>query len=438
MKNLSLFQLAILGLFLIFILVGVLIFAGVLPGYRQTSTSEAVALAIWGTTPAAVLEPFFAKLNNDYQERFILSYTEKAAATFARDFVEAKADGRAPDLLLLPSELGQAQRDRLVVWPASVMPLRQYRDTFVDAGELYLSEAGTTALPLVIDPLVLYYNKTLLNDLGLAAVPRTWTEFIDQTARLTILDDRRNVLQSAIALGETRNILHAKDILALLFLQAGNPIVSNVNGRAVSRLNENLGFPLKPAVAVLNFYTQFSDSGLANYGWNRSLPEARTAFLRGQLAFYLGYASEYQGLKRENPHLQFDVALPPQTDNTGKVTLGRVFGLAAVAGGAKVNAALGAAVVLAGREANQLLAQTLFLPPARRDLLAAGQADPTLAVFYPAAVVSRAWPDPDPDASKQIFATMIESVVTGRQNSAEAVAEANTALGALLVQKNGE
>src|SRR3989344_2385677 len=76
------------------------------------------------------------------------------------------------------------------------------------------------------------------------------------------------------------------------------------------------------------------------------------------------------------------------------------------------------------------LAQALFLPPARRDLLAA--APTALALFSRAALLTRAWLDPDQPATKKIFDTMVESVVTGRLRSVEAVAAADRELSALL------
>lgn len=435
MKNLSTFQLVIIGLFLLFLIVGTLIFAGVLPGFRSQPGGAAGELVIWGTVPETVIRPIIDQFNKDYRDYFTLRYAEKSPASFERDFVEAKADNRAPDLLLLPHELALTQRARLAPLSSDLVSQRQFRDTFIDTGELLMSEVGALALPLVVDPVVMYYNKNLLAEAGLAAPPRTWTEFKVKTITLTVLDGRRNITRSAVAFGETRNIAHAKDLLAMLFLQAGNPIVARpAGGTYVSELNQSLGTVLKPAVAVLDFYTQFADPARPNYSWNRSLPEARQAFIRGQTVFYFGYASEYLALTRENPHLAFDLAAVPQTEeaNQPKLVLGRLLSVAAVSGGPKAAVAGQAATALAGPASVSALSATLFLPPARRDLLDQAPADPAMALFYRAAILARAWPDPDPAGTKKIFETMIESVVTGRLRSGEAVAEGDRQLQTLL------
>lgn len=438
MKNFSTFQLVIIGLFLLFLIVGTLIFAGVLPGFRSPTGGAAGELFLWGTVPESVIRPIIDQFNKNYRDYFTLRYVEKAPAGFEREFVEAKADNRAPDLLLLPHELAFTQRARLAPLPPDLISQRQFRDTFIDAGELLTSGAAVLALPLVVDPLVMYYNKNLLAEAGLAAPPRTWTEFKVKTMALTTLDSRRNIIRSAAALGETRNIAHAKDLLAMLFLQAGNTIVarpaSAAGGAYVSQLNQSFGTILKPAVAVLDFYTQFADPARPNYSWNRSLPEARQAFIRGQTVFYFGYGSEYKMLTRENPHLAFDLASVPQTEETNwpKLVLGRLLSVAVVSGGPKTVAAGQAARALAGPVSAGALSAALFLPPARRDLLSQAPTDPVMALFHRAAILARAWPDPDPAGTKKIFETMIESVTTGRLRSGEAVAQADRQLQALL------
>ncbi|MEK7208694.1 MAG: extracellular solute-binding protein [Patescibacteria group bacterium] len=435
MKNLSAFHIVIIALFILFLIVGTLIFAGILPGYRPTPAGVAGELTMWGTVPPSILQPILEQFNKDYKNYFTLRYEEKAGATLETEFVEAKADNRAPDLLLLPHDLGLTQRTRLAPLPPDFLSLRQFQDTFIDAGGLMIGDEGILALPLLVDPLVMYYNKNLLAEAGWPAPPRTWSEFISKTAALTTFDDRRNILKSAAALGETKNIIHAKDLLAMLLLQAGNPIISHpAAGNYVSTLDQSFNTTLKPAVAALDFYTQFADPARPNYSWNRSLPEARQAFSRGQTIFYFGYGSEYAAIGRENPHLAFDVALPPQPieTNQSKLILGRLLSVAAVRGGAKTNAAVSAAIAFSAAPSAGALASALLLPPARRDLLTQLPADPALALFYRAALLTRAWFDPDPPATKKIFDAMVESVVTGRLRSAEAVAAADRELNALL------
>src|SRR3989344_575660 len=389
MKNLSTFQLAILIIFISLLLVGVLIFAGVLPGFRAPSGGTGGDIVLWGTISRTTIADLLNEFNDQHKNEFTLIYQEKDPAVIEQDFLEAKADKQAPDLLLAPHEILLTERDRLISISPETSPPRTFLDTYGDAGRLFLSGNGTLALPLLLDPLILYYNRELLTNAGLPTVPKTWTEFRDKSGPLTIFDDRRNIIQSAVALGDYRNIPHMKDILSLLLLQAGNPIIDYSGPRPKALLNETFGFTLRPAAAVLDFYSQFSDPARPNYSWNRSLPEAKQSFIRGQSVFYFGPASEFNEIKRANPRLVFDVALPPQKDSGTRITFARVYGVALVRDGLKTAVAWASAQALAQASTVDRLAKLTFLPPARSDLLARGSVDPTLAIFYPSAGAGR-------------------------------------------------
>ncbi len=438
MKNLSTFQLAILIVFVALLLVGVLIFAGILPGFRSPQGGTGGEVTVWGTIPRALIADFLNEFNDQHKSEFTLIYQEKDRSTIEQDFLTAKADNHAPDLLIASHEVFLTQRDRLLPIPSDTYAPRTFLDTYPEAGRLFLRTDGTLALPLLIDPLVLYYNRDLLTNAGLPTVPKTWTEFIAKTAPLTIFDDRRNILQSTIALGDYRNINHMKDIIALLLLQAGNPIFNNTAVRPTPLLNESFGFTLKPAAAVLDFYSQFADPARLNYSWNRSLPEAKQDFIRGQAAFYLGPASEFNEISRGNPHLAFDVAIPPQKLDGPKLTFARTTGVALVRDSKKVATAWSVAQALASAPTVNRLSGLTGLPPARSDLLARGTTDPTMSVFYQAAIIGRNWFDFNPSRTEAIFKQMVDNVLTGRLASVQAASAANKALEDLVTDAYGQ
>src|SRR5690606_38217983 len=81
--------------------------------------------------------------------------------------------------------------------------------------------------------------------------------------------------------------------------------------------------------SALRFYTNFSNPSQESYSWNAALRNSRDAFLAGELAIYFGYASEIQGLRQQNPNLNFDAALMPQTrDVATTMTFGKMYGFA--------------------------------------------------------------------------------------------------------------
>jgi ABC-type glycerol-3-phosphate transport system substrate-binding protein len=445
MKNLSTFQLAILVICIGLLLIGVLIFAGILPGFRAPQGGTGGEVTLWGTIPRATIADLLNDFNSQHKNEFTLIYQEKDPRTIETDFLTAKADNRAPDLLLASHEILLTQRDRLLPIPADTYAPRTFLDTYPDAGRLFLQPAGVLALPLLLDPIVLYYNRDLLTTAGLPTVPKTWTEFREKVLPLTIFDAGRNITQSAIALGDYRNIPHMKDILAMLLFQAGNPILDQAGPKPRPLLNETFGFTVRPAAGVLDFYSQFADPARPNYSWNRSLPLAKQSFIRGQSAFYLGLASEFGEITRANPRLVFDVAIPPQKDagmlaspTGGRITFACTYGIAVVRDRPKIATAWVTAQAFASAPTVKQLATLTALPPARRDLLATAPTDPTQTIFYQAAIIGRNWFDFAPARTEAIFERLVDSVSTGRLPSVQAVSEANTALENLIKETYGE
>ncbi len=426
------FQIALVLVFIVLLLVGVLIFAGVLPGFRGNSGGVVGSVTMWGPLPSSALDGVVTEFNRAYQGQVTLAYTAKDPARYESELLEALASLAGPDLFLLPDDWVVRHADKILPAPyTKEFSLRQIGDDYIEQTGLFLRSSGLLAFPLYLDPLVLYYNKDLLSAAGLVAPPTTWTKLKLDAEVLTNRDERRNILQSAVALGQFANINSAKAVLEALLFQAGDPIVRVDGGTPRVVLKETFGFASPPAARVVDFFNQFSNPSSATYTWNRSLPEALTAFASGRLAYYFGPASDLEKIRVRNPHLAFDVALLPQKDDGPKITSGRLMGVAVSQQTRGAAAALFAAAALARPEFAGELVGRLSLPPARRDLLSAGTADPILDVFYRSALISRGWLDPNPSQSTLIFRDMIESVSTGRLPATEAVAAAHDQLASL-------
>src|SRR3989344_4017322 len=190
-----------------------------------------------------------------------------------------------------------------------------------------------------------------------------WDEIYASAANLSKRDAAGNLVLSVMALGEARNIPHAKDILSLLLLQAGTPITGLVNRELRSQISLNFGTPVLPGEAALDFYTQFSNPTKVYFSWNRSLIDAQTHFTSGDSAYYLGFASELRALRSKNPTLNFGFSLVPQSRVSGKtVTFGRLRGIAISRGSKNPSAALAVALKLVSKEASQALSEILMLP----------------------------------------------------------------------------
>lgn len=424
----SKFQIVLLVIFGAFIIIAVILFSS----NRGGGVSQ-VNLSVWGSLPAFDFNNMVAGSALNNSEAVSFTYTEKSANTLSTEFTEALASGVGPDLVILPVESLLKEKSKLVLIPSNVIRPTDFVNTFIKEGELFLDPAGTYALPMYVDPMVLYWNRDLFARAGFPNTPVYWDEIYTYISKLTTKDNAGNITASAIALGEARNIPNFKETMSLLMLQAGTPIVTNVGVGLRAMLLDSLGLSQIPSVAALEFYTQFANPQKSFYSWNRSLLSADTHFTSGRSAMYLGFASELPILKAKNPTLDLGISPVPQSRASGKVvTFGKLYGVAITRGALNVNGAISGALALVSSDSAKALATATTLVPARRDILAETPIDPAGFVFYGASLLSSGWLDPDPVKTKSIFTEMIESVTSGRARVDQAVNTANTALNTLL------
>lgn len=424
------FQLVIMIVFIAAAIFGTLVFSGAIPlGEERKGSLGSVTL--WGTvSQAALAEPL--KEWNDGNSAFTVKYVEKSAATFDRDLLEALASGKGPDLFFLPADLVYHYADKILKIPYASYPVSSFKNTFAGAGEVFLTPEGILALPMSIDPLVLYYSRSMLDAEGIVEPPKNWEEFGLQAVKLTKKDAGGKIERSGAALGQHQNVAHAKDILATLFLQAGNPIVAAEDGIFVSKLDSRVGSYNLPS--ILEFYVSFADPNNPLYSWNRSFANSQDVFSGENLVFYMGYASELPALVNKNPNQNFFTAPMPQIkDAKGKATFARVDGLAVSAFSKNLNTALQAANLLSSGDFAAKYAEAQGVAPARRNLLARPPADDAFSpIFYSSALFARSWLDPSPEETENIFSVMINSVLANSMPERDAIRDASSKLQLLL------
>lgn len=408
------FEIAFIGFFAI-AAIGGLIY---LSKFHDTKSEEEKvygdSLVIWGTLEKSVFDRVLLELGSENKPLEVVSYQEFDERTFESDLVNAIAEGRTPDLVIIPQSLIVSQRAKLKVIPFEQYPVRTFRDTYIDGAEVFMLSDGIYGIPFAVDPLVLYWNRDLLASGGIATPPKTWENFVSQTVKaVTRTNDRREIVQSAVALGEYQNIRHAKDILAMLFLQAGSSMIEEQNGTYKVTLNVSKANSLNTGDAVLSFYTQFALPTRDLYSWNRSKSLDRTEFLGGTLALYFGKGSEYTALARENPNLNFDLATVPQ--GSGATVLrnyGDFYAFAIPRATRNAAFAYRLAQDLGSGAVSAELAQAFGFAPVVRSVLAEGTSDPVQSVLYQAGLIARAWLDPDPRETDRLFKDMVEEIVS--------------------------
>lgn len=416
----STFQTIVLGIFGFFIIAGLIVIATT----KSRGGEGEVKVSLWGSAPSAEVQELAEKF---FPKKLILSYLEIPAEGFDQALIEALAVGRGPDTILLPAELLLREREKLYPIPYANYTERQFKDTFIQAGDAFLLPEGIAALPFSTDPLLMYWNRDLFDAAGVASPPKFWDEFLLLAPRLSARDRAGNLTRSAVALGEYRNITNAKEILAALLLQSGSGAVSFAAGVPAVAFGSG-------AASVIDFYTEFSNPEKTTYSWNRAQPSSRQAFLSARLAVYFGFGSERTLLRSGNPNLNFDAGFFPSPRGAQiALTYGRITGVAILRTSRNLPAALQAAYLLTSQDAAAALSQESGLPPAHRALLSEKPTDAFGSVLYDSVIRSRGFLDPNPGASAAVFQNMIESITSGRsRGGSEALQRAEQELKGLI------
>ncbi len=425
----SKFQLIFTGVFVALIFFAVILFS---IGGIGSSNNQSSDLVVWGTLNAAQFSQIVERSGLKNNKSLKFTYVQKNDATFDTDFIEALASGVGPDLFFLPQNSILKHQDKLYVIPYKTLSERDFKDVFIEEGELYLTSKGVLGIPFIIDPLVMYWNRTIFSNAGVSAPPKYWSDLYDLAPRLVTKDGALNVRQSAIAFGEYSNVSHAQDILSMLVMQAGGKIAERQSDVVTSTLLNKYNAPIVPANTALSFYTEFTNPLKPFYSWNRSLLASKNYFISGDLAIYIGYASEVGEIRAKNPNLNFDVAKVPQSkETTQTLTFGSMQALAIPKASKKQAGAVEAALLLVGKPALTELINVTSLPPVRRDMLLSQPDDKYMSIFYESAVQARAWLEPDRSQTKNIFKEMIESVTSGRRTINESVSRTDLELNGL-------
>jgi ABC-type glycerol-3-phosphate transport system substrate-binding protein len=426
MKGMSPFQTVLLGVFGLFLLVGVAIFA---MGGRFNRT-ERIEITVWGPISNLEFNNLWKELPQSEDETYRINYVRIAPQDFDTAFIEALASRKGPDIVFIDQQNLIKHRDKLVVIPFNSYPERTFRDTFVEHSELFLSADGILAFPIALDPLVMFWNRDILFSDSVANPPAYWDELFTLSSRLTRKDGALNVSRATAALGEIGNVTNGKHVLAAMMIQAGSPISALRDGIYRSAIMESTSNVQNPAIAALSYFVDFVNPTKAHYTWNRSLPPSQTMFLGNDLALYFGFGSELPLLKEKNPNLNFDVAPLPQTRGaTRQTAYGVAYGLAITKDAKNVTAAFAALSGLVSRQSTIDISRAMSMVSMRKDAVSDRNEDKFQTILNQSAVRSRGWLEPGGrTAGERIFTDMVESVTGGRAIPSEAVVRANNEL----------
>ncbi|MFA7662354.1 MAG: extracellular solute-binding protein [Patescibacteria group bacterium] len=329
-KNL---KLAILGVFLLILPICGFSCTG---GTTETVEIPKVNLTYWRVWDSS---DKFSEIISAYEAKYPyvnITYRKLRYEELDQALLEAWARGTGPDILSIhntwvdkylsdiepmPAEVSMQktqmtgpswrQRQEIVTQKKNMPTTNDVKTNFVDVVYDDIVRNGQiVALPLSIDSLVLFYNKDILNNAGIANPPLTWSDFNDMVKKLTVQDEKGNIIQAGAALGTANNIPRSMDILSLLMMQNGTQMM-NGNSAAFNQPSaSDKGY--YPGKEALKFYTDFADPSKEVYTWNSSMADALEAFESGKVAFFFGYSFHLDDIKAKAPKLNIGVSTMPQ------------------------------------------------------------------------------------------------------------------------------
>lgn len=311
-------------------------------GSSKTKSTGVNTLTVWGfDEPSAYSEVItdFQTANPTYK----VIYVKKDPADYATASLSEIAAGKGPDVWAIPNNWVPQYQDKLVAMPSTMLADKKTKQSSAEVYKSLFPNVVTQdniigdsiyGMPLNIDTLVLFYNRTILNktlndyfNAGNKDVngsisqifsqgPENWDQFTTLTKLIT-KKNGNNITQSAVALGTNTNVNQASDTLTLMMLQDGAKMVSDDLSTAQFHTKQNVfGGTDFPGSQALNFYAAFANPGTDLYTWNNSMSDSLHAFANGQTAMMIDYTSTATDITRINSNIDISYFSIPQVKET--------------------------------------------------------------------------------------------------------------------------
>jgi ABC-type glycerol-3-phosphate transport system substrate-binding protein len=398
-------------------------------GCRQPApvkTTTNTSLVVWGlwedsSTMDPILRAFKDATGVNVEYKKISSIS-----TYEKTLLEALASGRGPDVFVVNNAWVDVHKNILSPAPATIINPAQLQTEFVPVVTSDVVRNGFIyALPTSVDTLALYVNTNIFNANGIAQMPQLWTDFQDDVTKITKVSRQGVIDQSGAAIGTGSNVNRAPDVVQLLMLQSGLPIVDTSHGDNRIDIANTIG------ERSLTFYTDFANKSKQVYTWDSSQDYSIDAFSEGKTAMMLNYSYQIPTIRAKNPRLQFAVAPVPQIAIGGtaqQATFASYWPYAVSANSKSPAAAWQFVRFLTSQKNADAVNKSEGIPPARRDSIAQYTSDPIMGVFAQQSLKAVSWPRFDIAATDAIFTSMIDSVATGGSSVSDVLKQAQDQL----------
>lgn len=375
-----------------------------------------------------------------------VNYKKLRPEEFQKELLEALAEDRGPDIFSIHNTWLRAYQSKILPLPPALKvafqsvegsyqkelkvdikniatpSVKQIQDKFISAVADNVALSGVDVktnqnskmiygLPLAVDTLVLYYNKNLLDQAGIAEPPKTWADFQKDVILLTKIDQENNIVRSGAAFGSFKNVLRAADILSLLMMQNGAPMTSESGFPTFNLTPAGFSGEAAPAEQALRFYTDFAQPTKQVYSWNERMTDSLDAFCRGQAVFFIGYGYQIPLIRARAPKLNFSVANIPQVNLDNPINFAS-FWVETVSKKTKYTNEAWDFILFATNPKNvvKYLDKTQKTT-ALRELIPAEKENPEISVSASQLLTAKSWyKGRDAEAAEKYFLEMIDTV----------------------------
>lgn len=416
-------------------------------GCRESSTPVVENITIWGLwDESAVYDSIiyeFRRLHPNVQNVNYKKYpcNESECYDYLREVVQGLAAGTGPDIFMVNNTWVPSQKDKMVPVETAnslreekelekIMTLRDFGDTYVPVAKKDLVIKDTDglekiyAVPLWIDNLAVFYNRDLFNLAGLTPPPKNWTwqqineqgaSFESYASKITKIDQYGNIQRAGAAIGYGKNVHRAADILAVMMMQMGTPVVSEEWDAVYNnRMTSSEGASFSPGETAFSFYTKFSDKRQPVYSWNKEQWNSVDDFVRGHLGMMINYSNQIKNIQAKAPSLNFGIAhLPLIQEDSKPVNFASYWALAVSkqATDQKAIECWNFLKFVTDKEQSEKYVQDTGRVSARLDLINKQKENQWLGVFADQAVSSDSFRQANNARISKIFEDAINSIV---------------------------
>ncbi|MBI5413341.1 extracellular solute-binding protein [Candidatus Peregrinibacteria bacterium] len=366
----------------------------------RTPSSGPAALTFYGLADSDVFDPIITRYKSNHPGVTIKYKKFNDPVEFENLLVNEVAEGQGPDIFYLHNTWLPRHIKKLVPLKSDTFTQQKFSETYVNvtADDFIQPDPADGnrkiyALPLYVDTLALYYNKSIyekkLPEKGKPA--NNWDALKEDASKLRKQTQDGVLEEGEIALGRADNIRLAADIIYNFFLQSGVDFYN--------KDFKNAQFA-GPGQESFDYFLSFSDKKNKNYSWSADIVPSSSplkeveAFLAGKVSAILAYSDLYPALethlknvKSRNPSVisLSDIAVMPvpqiATNEADYKVLADYYGLAVSRNSKNAQAAWDFVQFATSQAESKAFHQKTKLPAARRDLIEEQKKEPITDVF---------------------------------------------------------